>query len=353
MAEPTQIKSLLEAATGEHQFSAYQLYFEKNGAAFELRGGKTSYWEDSQPVEAHTLFDLGSLTKVICTTSLLARAMDKGLCSLQDPLSKWFSFSKSIPLSGATVGDLMCHESGLIGWYPIYESLGSLSFLDWFDAHASELVITPPRRKAVYSDLGYLFLGEILKKIWGPLDSLYKNEVAGPLGLKQTVFGPVKAGKSVAATEFSLAQQELLQGTVFDENCQALGGVCSHAGLFGSANDLSHFGRAWLKVLREESDWLSHKVAWQCSHRVGRLDSSTWAYGWDTKSPIRSSCGELFSSESFGHLGYPGTSIWIDPKQNGFAIFLTNRVHPSRLDERIKRFRPMLHDEIVRFWKTL
>ncbi len=199
-----------------------------------------------------------------------------------------------------------------------------------------------------YSDLDFLLLGLFIKTKWNDLNLAFQEEVVKPLSLSQVRYGKISDKNSVAATEVSTVRDRLLWGEVFDENTFALGGISVHAGLFASAEGLVPYCREWLKALHGKSNWISQKTAQTCTQKTNFVKDSTWALGWDTKSPDRSSAGILFSSESFGHLGYPGCSVWIDPKSNLFCIFNTNRVHPSRFDERIRKLRPLIHDAVFK-----
>ncbi len=348
MAGLLKIKSLIGEACSQYVYSGYQLWFEQDRNPQFITGGIQSYWGTAKKITGTTLFDIGSLTKVVATTSILATAVQRGEIQLSTSLSHWLPELKPTSLGVVSILHLLSHSSGLKGWTPI-ELYKSRDLLSWFRVRADTLMIHKPGERLVYSDLGFLLLGLVIERALGPLKKLFETRVAHPLNMKRTIWGRVGASKA-AATEYCSLRGRLVQGEVFDENSHALGGICAHAGLFSTASDLAQFCREWIKALIGKSSWLSADIATQFITRAKLVEGSTWALGWDTKSKLYSSAGERFSESSFGHLGYTGCSIWIDYRFNRFAIFLTNRIHPSRFDERIKKLRPRVHNEIVEYW---
>jgi len=296
------------------------------------------------------LFDLASLTKPLCTVSILARLFEKGAFKLDQELGDVAPEWKKTPYHSLRVGELLSHSSGLKDWYPLYESSSWKEIL----LSQPDIFIENPQRKTTrYSDIGFLLLGTVVESLsQESLTKMFEKEVVSPLGLKNVNFGPVSP-ENCAATEWRKELGRCLQGEPFDENTAALKGTAPHAGLFSSAKEIQPLCREWLRAVSGTSHWLNHKTAKLFTSRTQFTPNSSWAFGWDTRSFEGSSAGSLFSANSFGHLGYTGTSIWIDPVAQGFCIFLTNRVHPSRLDERIRRFRPLLHDEVARYWKEM
>jgi CubicO group peptidase (beta-lactamase class C family) len=345
-----QIETALKESCRNFVFSGYQFVTESPNGILNWQGGKTSYWPNGQIVTEDTYFDLGSLTKVILTTSVLARLVDAGKIDLNSSLGSFLSEFKGTQYQSITLKDLLTHSSGLVAWYPFYQEK-PLSLIESFLKNEKIFLLADAPKKAVYSDLGFLLLGEVLKQKFGDLQKLFEKEVVEPLELKNISFSPLTANQC-AATEYCLERKRLLQGEVFDLNTSYLGPLCSHAGLFSSGKNLLPWAREWLKAVHGNSSWISHKTAKEFLKRGQGLSESTWGLGWDTKSKIFSSAGNNFSDTSFGHLGFPGTSVWIDPEKSGVAILLTNRVHPSRLDERIKRFRPIIHDLVAKNWEN-
>ncbi len=349
MPPETHLDSVLNEALGTFCFSGYQLVSECEGKLVSRFGGRESGWANGSPIGPGTRFDIASVTKAVATTSIAARLAQAGTIAVEDCVSKY------LPLKGrwgeTTLFQLLTHTSGLRGWMALYDHhLPGSGFLNWFHEHESEAAEAAPGEKVIYSDIGFLLLGEVLQRAGGAdTAELFHREVVSPLGLTGVEYGPVKG--NVAATEFCLWRNRLLQGEVFDANAAALEGRAAHAGLFSSASSLAPFAREWLKALRGESKWLTQPIAKRFTAPTVALHGTQRGLGWDLPSATGSSAGELLSRDSFGHLGYTGTSLWIDPHANGFILFLTNRVHPSRFDERIRTLRPLVHDGVAREWK--
>jgi CubicO group peptidase (beta-lactamase class C family) len=350
-----EITDLLESARKSYCFSGYQLTIgglEKNKTE-NISGGILSYWSAPTPVTPHTLFDIGSVTKAVATTTALALAYDRKWFKLDFPVSDCVPEWKGSRIGDLTFESLLTHSSGLIPWFPIYLEKKPFYFKKWILEKERDLLSYSNGAETHYSDIGFLVLGEAVQGLWKlKLADVFKREILNPLGMSETQYGPVYELQTVA-TEYRVALARPLQSTVFDENCDFLGGECAHAGLFSSAKGLVPFCREWLLALEGKSTWLSKETAHLFSSRRNRIKNSTSALGWDCKSEKNSSAGNLFSPSSFGHLGYPGCSIWIDPEIKAFAIFHSNRVHPLRLDERIRELRPRLHDAIHTYWKGL
>jgi CubicO group peptidase (beta-lactamase class C family) len=349
LPNPSAIQSILDEARNHYVYSGYQLFAERGARPLDLCGGTTSYWPDARPIASATLFDIGSVTKAVVTTSLVALAVQAGELGLSEPVGEWLVELRQTRLGSIRLEHLLSHSGGLVGWYPVFRETTKRTLIAWFASRADRVVTAPPGKQAVYSDLGFLLLGEILERLGLDLRRAFQARVGRPLGLGDVGFGPVTG--DAAATELSAERGRLLRGEVFDDNCFGLGGICAHAGLFASAAALAPWCREWLKAVQGHSGWLSRDTALRFTRPAGLVPGSSWALGWDTRSKTGSTAGSLFSLRSFGHLGYPGCSVWIDPEQNGFVSFFTNRVHPSRLDERIRGVRPRVHDAVARYWR--
>jgi CubicO group peptidase (beta-lactamase class C family) len=351
LPEANHIPKLLETALKEHVFSGYQLYAERGSDVVAFCGGVTSYWPGARPIQPDTQFDIGSVTKVVSTASLMAIALERGILKWDEPIEAYLTDLQGTAFVGVKVRELLSHVSGFKEWHPLYREVGLSTLIAYLKQNAAALVIDRPRQKQRYSDINYLLLGLIIESRLGPLERAFIAEVQSKLQMRETGFGPLPAGSYVAATEYRAALGRPLSGEVFDENAAALGGRCGHAGLFSTARSLAPFCREWLLARKGESRWIGKEWALRFTSRANEVAGGSWGYGWDTKSPTHSTAGEHFSPASFGHLGYPGASIWIDPEVEGFVIFLSNRVHPSRVDERIRALRPALHDQIALRWR--
>ncbi len=334
-------------------FSGYQAWASCRGNREEWFGGVTSYWPEAQPIDSNTLFDIGSVTKAVVTTTLCALSVERGKIQLSDTVGKWIPSWKTTPLGGIHLRDLLTHSAGLVPWFDIAAStLPQEGILVWAQKNASRWIVAAPGQKTAYSDIGFLVLGEVLQAVWSAsIEALFQKEIATPLGLNSVQFGPVHQLGKVAATEVREGKPCL--GSVFDENSFALGGKTAHAGLFATARGLAPWCDEWLKALQGKSAFISSETAALFTQRQDRVPGSSWALGWDTKSLHGSSAGQVFYGNSFGHLGYTGCSVWIDPQRQAYLIFWSNRVHPSRLDERIRKFRPLIHDAVATGWNSL
>jgi CubicO group peptidase (beta-lactamase class C family) len=216
-----------------------------------------------------------------------------------------------------------------------------------------EALIYKTGERSLYSDLGFMLLGIVVERLSGcSLDRFVAEQIARllnadpfrflPIGWKQEGDISLLAGQ-IAPTEWDMWRGRLLCGEVHDENAAALGGVAGHAGLFGSAEAVLAVTGAWLSGYHRRSSTIDSDIVREFSTRDERIPGSSWALGWDTPS-TPSSSGRYFSSRSFGHLGFTGTSIWIDPMCELEVVLLSNRVHPTRNNEAIKLFRPVIHD---------
>jgi len=197
----------------------------------------------------------------------------------------------------------------------------------------------------------------VIERLTGhPLDKWFQESVARPLRAAPLLFAPVLTAAAhaelkidltrIAPTEYDTRRNILLCGEVHDENAAALGGVAGHAGVFGTADAVLSISDAWLQARRRKTSLLNSDLVTRFTTRRQGMYHSSWALGWDTPS-VPSSSGKYFSAESFGHLGYTGTSLWVDPAKELEVVLLSNRVHPSRTNETIRDFRPRIHDLVI------
>jgi CubicO group peptidase (beta-lactamase class C family) len=333
----------------------------------EASVGRTAYPPIGQPVIPHTLYDLASLTKPLATTTAVLQLVQDEALHLEDQVVRYLPELHGAAIAEVMVWHLLTHSSGLPHWRPFYQQLGqdggTTRSLVGTPSNAervlefirSERLGFVPGERSLYSDLGYMLLGWIVERLSGcSFDEFCRSRLYSPIGAwplaflpngqtVATIFGPESV---VAPTEEDPWRGRLLEGEVHDENAAALGGVAGHAGLFGTAQSVACMAQAWLdawcgRPSRWSSDLVRRFVA-----RQTVIPSSTWALGWDTPSGVASSAGTHVSTRSFGHLGFTGTSIWIDPVEQLVVVLLSNRVHPTRHNDGIKTFRPKLHDVI-------
>lgn len=309
-----------------------------------------------------TRFDLASLTKVVATTTALMRLYDQQRFALDDRVADFLPCFGQGGRERITIRHLLTHSSGLPAWAPLYQQFDPAELQDrretFYELIARLPLLSPPGRQARYSDLGFIILGAVIEALSGmPLDRFCSQHLFTPLGLDSTGYRRLpsegqdpraSSPSSYAATEVCPWRKRLLRGEVHDENAYAMGGVAGHAGLFGTAADLFRFTSMLLDCLDgRASSFLSPQTVATFTHRQGIPAGSTWALGWDTPSAQGSTAGRYFSPRSIGHTGFTGTSLWIDLLRRVTVICLTNRVHPSRHQADLKRFRPQLHDCIM------
>jgi serine-type D-Ala-D-Ala carboxypeptidase len=330
--------------------------------------GRLSAEPGAEAVRNSTVYDLASLTKPLATVTAVLLLVQAGKLDLDAAIGAILIELKQAPIGAATLRDLLCHRSGLPGWRPLYERLDA-DGIAWGRAEPSavrqavlRLISAEPLayeigQHTLYSDLGFILLGAAVERASGLLlDEYFDLAVMQPLGAQPMCFYRagtasrqpyIRFGPSIAPTEWDHWRKRLLKGEVHDENAAAMGGVAGHAGLFGTAQSVLAVSGAWLEGLQGTPSTLDHHLVREFTKRQPRPLGSSWALGWDTPS-APSSSGTHFSTESFGHLGFTGTSLWIDPQRSLEVVLLTNRVHPSRKNDAIRAFRPMIHDLVYR-----
>jgi CubicO group peptidase (beta-lactamase class C family) len=293
---------------------------------------------------------MASLTKVIATTTITMMLVDEGRLALDAPLSRYLpEFGSTPERRRVTIGHLLRHDSGLPAWAPLWQTARGR------EAYLEQIVATPleaqPGERFVYSDLGIILLGLAIERITGePLDVLARDRIFAPLGMRDTRFNPLAdiAARTdrIAVTEIdTVFRMRHVRGQVHDENAFALGGVAAHAGLFSSARDLATFAQLLLGGGEVNGVRLLDEAVVRRFTRQ-QSEASSRGLGWDTPSE-RSSAGDWFSSSSFGHTGFTGTSMWVDPERDIFLIILTNRVNPTRANNRHIALRRDLADVVV------
>ena len=307
-------------------------------------------------VDANTLFDLASLTKPIVAMTALGLVRD-GRIKLETESQAVVPDTKGGPAAQSSLERLLRHTGSLASWGGLYldvpHSIGSTAARRWIVSEAARRADDSGEKGPVYSDLGYILAGAMLAKAGGaPLERLVATHITDPLGISDSLFYPGSLETSArarivlraAATERCDWRGRLVRGEVHDENCAAMGGVAGHAGLFGTSRAVATFGRAMLDT------WLGRGTFLPSDLLLGALTptpGSTRRLGWDGKSAMHSSAGRRMSTNAVGHLGFTGTSIWVDPDRDVVITLLTNRVCPTRANEKIKAFRPAFHDAVL------
>ena len=300
-------------------------------------------WAPSPVPNAHTLWDLASLTKVIGLTSGIMQLVNQGKISIDAPVQRYLPNWTGKNKDKVTIRHLLTHTSGLPADKPYDrithdpDSIAKLLFSTPLD--------TTPGARMVYSDIGAYTLGRVLEKVTGQtLDAYLHSHVFEPAGMHETMYKPPASLLSrIAPTEYDPNRGGLVHGKVHDERAYYLGGVSAHAGLFSTAHDLTRFAQMYLS--HGEIDGVQVLPAREIPIFTTRQVQDR-ALGWQ-KPTGHNSAGHFMSPNAFGHTGFTGTSIWIDPDRDIFVILLTNRVNPTRNNSRIGRVRVQLADAVM------
>jgi CubicO group peptidase (beta-lactamase class C family) len=338
---------VLEEAVAAKAFPGAVAAAGKDGALVYLKPvGRLAYDPADPPVQEDTMYDLACLTKVVLTTTMAMILVDESKLDLNKPVTSFLPGFQGPGKEKVTVSHLLTHSSGLDWWAPLFKEIkGKPAYLQKVQ---SMPLVYEPGTKSLYSDLGLILLGEILERVAGQdLETFAKERIFGPLGMKDTVYrpGPERLART-APTENDPWRGRVLRGEVHDENAYALGGVAPHAGLFGTARDLARFAQMLVNGgVLEQQRIVSRETLERFTRRAG-IPGSSRALGWDTPSD-NSSAGSLLSPRSFGHTGFTGTSLWVDPERRLFVILLSNRVHPTRANDAIRQVRRSVADAVV------
>jgi CubicO group peptidase (beta-lactamase class C family) len=343
--------SILRSAIRQHAFPGVAVAIAHQGKLIAYKGlGHFTYDKSSPAVQAETVYDLASVTKVIATTTASMILYDRGLFRLDQPLVELLpEFAES----GAgqkdarrqvTVHMLLAHSSGLPAYIKLFQTAHNK---DELLRQALQVPLAAdPGTRAEYSDIGFILLGEAIEKLSGEsLDQFCRREIFAKLNLGHTCFNPPADLKlAIPPTEDDRTfRHRLIQGEVNDENASVMGGVAGHAGCFSTALDVSVFAQC---MLQGGSPLVKKKTLEIFTRRQDSPPGASRALGWDTPSQPSQS-GRYFSSRSYGHLGYTGTSLWIDPDRQLSITLLTNRTWPDRGSQFIKQIRPAFHDAVI------
>jgi len=300
-------------------------------------------WAPSPAPDDRTLWDMASLTKVVALTSSVMILVEQGKIDLDAPVQKYLPEWKGPYKDRVTVRHLITHQSGLPGWRPVYKEATT-------PEQAIKLVIetpldTAPGVRMVYSDLGAILLAQIVQRVTGQrIDAYAHDHVFGPLKMNDTQYLPDKSLlPRIAPTEVDPWRQRLVRGEVHDENAFAMGGVSGHAGLFSTARDVTRLTQAYLNggTLDGVRIWSPETI--KLFTTVQDSTFSNRALGWETPTGTNSA-GHVMKRPAFGHTGFTGTSIWIDPANDLFVVLLTNRVNPTRQNLKIGGVRQAVAD---------
>jgi len=361
------VNEIMERAIDESVFPAASLL-----VAYK---GETVFKNYYGACTEETIFDVASLTKPMVTTALVMKAVSEGLLTLNDKLSKFFPdepYNKNIRLK-----DLLTHTSGLPALLPYYDEIprGEVASVEGraqiIHFILNEQLVYKTGEQSLYSDLGFILLGDILETIFmEPLIELADEFIFKPLNMKNSFFRVIEstpwsdksfepayvyehrdfADIDFAPTEDCSWRGKVLKGIVNDKNAYALGGVAGHAGLFSTIDDIGCFVSEIVSSFNGKGNFLGKGVIKKFIDfdyvSPGSEEKDNFLLGWDRPIPKNSSAGRHFSKNTIGHLGYTGCSMWIDLKEDLSVIFLSNRTYPSATNEKIRGLRPILHDKI-------
>ena len=353
------VTSFLDSAVAAGAAPGAVLGVSIGGARFLHATGQLGA-DDPAPVDASTVYDLASVTKVVSLTTALMLAVNEGMIELDVPISRYIKEFSRDGKERVTVRMLLAHASGLPAWRPLFRETENR-------AEAIGLAVktpleSPPGTREVYSDLGLIILTHAIEIVYGErLDTLLGRRVLGPLGMHSVRFLPQPEEQHrIAPTELQPWRGRVLRGEVHDENAARMGGVSGHAGLFGSAPDLLTFAewvldgwtegpadeRTGSSIGSSEHPSVRPSVIREFTRRQTLVPGSSRALGWDTPTP-GGSAGRLLSPSSVGHTGFTGTSIWVDPARQLAIVLLSNRVNPTRNNPRWNPVRSRIADLVM------
>jgi CubicO group peptidase (beta-lactamase class C family) len=305
--------------------------------------GRLSFQDDAPPTKGDTIFDLASLTKVLATATIALRQVERGAIGLDDPVAAHIPSWRGAPRESVTIRDLLAHCSGLPAHVPLYRDHQGRA--DYEAAICATPLEYEPRTKSVYSDLGFILLAFILERS-SSLSAQFDALLLQMGGIQELQFHPPATWKKRTAPTRVDDLRGWLQGEVDDNNAWALSGEAGHAGLFGTAGAVGEFARHLLQVLDDRAGAFRKDTLLTFISRRTDVPGSSRALGWDTMLTT-SSCGTRMSSRAFGHTGFTGTTLWIDPEREVYVVLLTNRVHPTPDNDAIGQVRRTLHDAVM------
>ena len=345
---------VIEAAIKDKAFPGATLAVGYRGKVSLHAFGKLTYDGKAPDVATTTMYDIASLTKVVATTTLVAKLAEGDFpvrLDLDAPVARYLPEWPSGPQPDwrgrVTVRHLLTHTSGLPPFKEYWRT--SKSKQDTLDRIFVEPLDYEPGTKEVYSDLGIILMAEIIERLTGkPLEVLASENIFAPLAMSNTMYKPPKKiWPTIAPTEIdNQYRHRLIQGEVHDENAAAIGGVSGHAGVFSTAPDLASF----CQVLLNGGVYAHQRILRRATIAEftvpQQLSGGTRTLGWAVPTEGGSS-GHFMGPHAFGHTGFTGTSIWIDPDRQLFVVLLTNRVNPTRENQKIAKVRPALHDAVM------
>jgi CubicO group peptidase (beta-lactamase class C family) len=339
----SKIVGFLQRFRDQRAFSGAVYAVGDSETVFEQGAAGTLAW-DGEPVDLSSMWDLASVTKPIVALTLMV-FLERGEVCLDDTIEHFLPEYAHTEKAGLTLYQLLSHTSGIPGQQPLYQTVRSKE--DLMTAVRNLPLRFKPGTNVEYTSQGFMILGDIIETVGGGrLEAILKETVLEPLKMRETTFRPAASEvRRIAATEDCPWRGRIVRGEVHDENAVVLGGIAGHAGLFSTVGDMIRLCQAMLRLGATEEGRFLHPdtVKLMTRNWTAHLPLAR-GLGWQAKDAVGSPGGDLFSVRSYGHTGFTGTSIWIDPERDRFAVLLTNRVHPTRDNASIKRVRAMFHN---------
>jgi CubicO group peptidase (beta-lactamase class C family) len=344
------VKTVVDAAIQDGTFPSASVGIVHNGKVVMRESfGRFTYAPNSLKTPLDAVYDMASLTKVMATTLCLMKLYDEGTIALDDSVTKYIPEFGANGKSHIRIKNLLLHNSGLAAFRQY--DLRVQGAEEALKALYAEKLVYKTGDSTVYSDLGFITLGEIIRRISSkPLDVFYAENIARPLGLQSSVFNPDSVMRlRTAPTENDTTwKQDFKRPLVHDPRSALLHGVAGHAGLFSNVDDVL---RVMQVLTAPEANLVGGKPFIKPEtvklFTTRASEKSSRALGWDTKLPEKCSCGDFFSPSSFGHTGFTGTSIWYDPVRKLCVVLLSNRVFPTSENNKIRAVRPAIHNAVV------
>lgn len=343
-----ELDSIMERAIDDSVSPGAVLLIARNGViAYHKAFGTYSYDPYSRKVDPNSIYDMASITKVAATTISIMKLYEEGKINLDDPVAKYIPKFAQNGKEKVTIKNLLLHNSGLPSWKPFYQICKTPEEI--LDSIYAQPLVYKTGDSTVYSDLGFITLGKVVEVVTGKtLDQYVKETFYIPLGMKSTTFLPPKEWLDIIApTEYDSSTGSFIHGVVHDENARALGGVSGHAGLFSNARDLA----VLMQMILNGGEYGGKRF-----FKKETVELFTKRYpnnrglGWDNAlSPYgRSALDGAFGENAFGHTGFTGTSVYVYPEKNLIAVLLTNRVHPTRANNKHIQLRKIVHKTIAK-----
>jgi CubicO group peptidase (beta-lactamase class C family) len=361
----------LEEGAQRGVFPGAVLLVSRDGETLLERAvGSRAIEPERMPMRPEVVFDLSSLTKPLATTLAVMLLVHEKRLGFDDRVTRFFHNFGVHGKTHVTFRHLLTHSSGLAPHRPYFKEVAALekrgrpNFVasreakEWvYEQVHREKLDAPPGTRVAYSDLGFMVLGQVVETVCGQtLDRFCQKRIFAPLNLGSTAFVDLSQLRQkrvepirdmIAPTQRCPWRKRILCGEVDDENAYAMGGVAGHAGLFGTARDVDTIANHLRAIAGGAPGILPKSLVDQMWTLDTSVSGSTRTLGWDTPSPQRSMAGSKMSPRTVGHLGFTGTSLWIDLERGVSVTFLTNRVHPTRDNDKLVEFRPRIHDLVM------